>query len=927
MCCDCASQLSEFTWAAAPKKPRLSHPLPRLVVGCSREQRDEWLNTLAGDVPLAHLARNAPHGLRGAALLDEFASRSVAVPRALWFLKLVTLQSDAPIVPGVGGGATSRVASTLSARNKATLEDMRRAIEAAVAELASCGWRIAAPQTKSSIGEQHSTADMGLAALMTQCGLELPASSVASMQSSSATAAFQSSTSPSLDGALSPSDRWSHSLHRWHYLHDLLAYAWHEGVVARLSTLASIVESFVQSSASWSAPPHVLRFFCAYLPLRRWLPTLATSRAHAQRIITACVSLHERCSATLRPAASSSASSSSVSFGFGSSLLLQLAAPLLLSLCNTLLRTLCTALPMSQSLLSAPPSSAADSVPSTTVDSAAAWRWSWLTGGESDGESLPSTVASSSSISESSTLSQATTPLQLDAEAMRDELDVFPMELEANPKQRSVASLPHVANSPSSLDTSAHSSVSTSLVSSVPPFTAPSPAASLLALSGALTPDSFADSAWHFCSARFFSLLHDLCAGDLSPPPTLSLLPRVSYPTLLASSLRSSLSPLQCDWPAALQPDPDLIHSFDAATFLAQTASSADANSSIRAMAHFLRQAPHLSDVGLPLLLVWSIKSPLINAVDLVCTLLACYFPPAAASSTVDSDGSSLSASIHAFLRDFRPKCRVELARATQLFSRLTTLGLLSLEQLTQQLLLSGSVVPASEEGLTDRAAEQCLERAMEGDWHALARYYTMHLPPPLPSPNASSSHQFPASSSSTSSLLPSTRLLPSLEPVDTRQRAVWRALGLSVERDMRACDLVFLDLLWLWQSEAAAIGSDADSSLFRAQFQHLHDSVRRGVSRSITPARSTAQAMMRNTHSCFRASSLVCWLLAESLERCRSPVASSHLARACWPRLSCFILRTLSCRGSGQSPSILLASLSSSTFSTHHPLAAISGL
>ena len=58
-----SSQLLEFQ-QVAPKKQRVNKPIPQLIVGVSKEQRDEWLKQLANsEVPLSELTRMPPHGL------------------------------------------------------------------------------------------------------------------------------------------------------------------------------------------------------------------------------------------------------------------------------------------------------------------------------------------------------------------------------------------------------------------------------------------------------------------------------------------------------------------------------------------------------------------------------------------------------------------------------------------------------------------------------------------------------------------------------------------------------------------------------------------------------------------------------------------------------------------------------------------------
>lgn len=52
-------------------------------------KRQAWFADLANpDVPLYKLGKNVPHGAKGQDLLDLLQSNNVAIPRAVWFLRV-----------------------------------------------------------------------------------------------------------------------------------------------------------------------------------------------------------------------------------------------------------------------------------------------------------------------------------------------------------------------------------------------------------------------------------------------------------------------------------------------------------------------------------------------------------------------------------------------------------------------------------------------------------------------------------------------------------------------------------------------------------------------------------------------------------------------------------------------------------------------
>lgn len=66
-------------------------------------KRQSWLADLANpDVPLYKLGKSVPHGAKGHDLLDLLHSNRVAIPRAVWFLRVLganeTVRSPRPFV-------------------------------------------------------------------------------------------------------------------------------------------------------------------------------------------------------------------------------------------------------------------------------------------------------------------------------------------------------------------------------------------------------------------------------------------------------------------------------------------------------------------------------------------------------------------------------------------------------------------------------------------------------------------------------------------------------------------------------------------------------------------------------------------------------------------------------------------------------------
>lgn len=67
---------------------RSSFRMPSRVT-LTDSKREAWFADLANpDVPLHKLGKNVPHGVKGHDLLDLLQQHDVAIPRAVWFLRV-----------------------------------------------------------------------------------------------------------------------------------------------------------------------------------------------------------------------------------------------------------------------------------------------------------------------------------------------------------------------------------------------------------------------------------------------------------------------------------------------------------------------------------------------------------------------------------------------------------------------------------------------------------------------------------------------------------------------------------------------------------------------------------------------------------------------------------------------------------------------
>ena len=127
--------------AAQPQVRRTPRPLPALSVA-TKEQKEEFLSLLASvDTPLSSLLSTAPHGLKGAMLLDEMWSRAVNVQRAVWFVRIVYRNS-------VSDSARVRVSS--QQRCRLWTDEVRRYMEQLVHDVTAAVRPAAARQQQTA---------------------------------------------------------------------------------------------------------------------------------------------------------------------------------------------------------------------------------------------------------------------------------------------------------------------------------------------------------------------------------------------------------------------------------------------------------------------------------------------------------------------------------------------------------------------------------------------------------------------------------------------------------------------------------------------------------------------------------------------------------------------------------------------------------
>ena len=127
--------------AAQPQVRRTPRPLPVLSVA-TKEQKEEFLWLLASvDTPLSALLSSAPHGVKGALLLDEMWTRGVSLTRAAWFIRVVYRNS-------VPDNARVRVSS--QQRSRLWTDEVRRYVEQLVHDVTAAVRPAAARQQQGA---------------------------------------------------------------------------------------------------------------------------------------------------------------------------------------------------------------------------------------------------------------------------------------------------------------------------------------------------------------------------------------------------------------------------------------------------------------------------------------------------------------------------------------------------------------------------------------------------------------------------------------------------------------------------------------------------------------------------------------------------------------------------------------------------------
>jgi len=84
-------------------------------------KREAWFADLANpDVPLQRLGNSVPHGAKGQDLLDLLQTNNVAIPRAVWFLRVFganeTVRLHAMACPPLAEHCLQRLVSETSHR-------------------------------------------------------------------------------------------------------------------------------------------------------------------------------------------------------------------------------------------------------------------------------------------------------------------------------------------------------------------------------------------------------------------------------------------------------------------------------------------------------------------------------------------------------------------------------------------------------------------------------------------------------------------------------------------------------------------------------------------------------------------------------------------------------------------------------------------
>jgi hypothetical protein len=875
--------MQEFS-AVAPKKQRVSKPIPSLVIGATKEQRDEWLRQLAStEVPLSELARSPPHGLKGSAFFDEMFSRRILVTRAVWYMKLLALQPDVlPAAAAIGAGSrisgasTTAGLSTQSQRSKVWTEETRKYLDSTLAEMASC-WRFSSGSSSASAGAgaganaggkwnammgeerakesirawsdfgvQHHFETEGLEAKLACAGLELQSSTLAAPQSSGG--------SPANASVSSVDSRWHRSSARWSYTCAFLEYALHDGVLGRVSVLNWLVEGLAgasgitsfganttpstsSSTGSTQTPGQLVRLLTLTSLACHFLPWLTQSRMHAWKLCGIYRGMWERCANAVNQAQQQQQHSASALPTMHSLALTALsnAAPLLMDLCGGMIRCIATALPNTQGWFAASAGAAGAGV---------GWTEEWLRihslhdpMDDSSTVTEPMECESAAWVSaeslagfaqekqqESTMATKSFKPEEKEEGEVDDDVEMRDDSLVIKRDQmHTAARKPNPAHAPH---------VPISLRQSSPP---PSTSSALLAFSGCVSSTSCVHS-WQVFFPRWLDFCSDVCLGTVAQMEGGgSLVPSVAVQCRLVSTIRpeslrityaTGLAPSSSSTPNPQHP----ISLFSPAAFLASISPSSP-TPFIRYLLQ-LRAFPGgvFEREALPVWILWAIKGSRGSnaAVNLLAMMLVTYFPQEKqrGGGGAGDKISLLSEKLFEFLLAFRPRCQLELLRMTQLYGVLTRMHLFPYQRFLQHLLTTGVLASSSSSSIDASPSSSSPDLP---SWSFLSRHYLLHLPVPVdhacvPPPGCTLPSQVEAAVSGALALSSRTGEWE-------KQRRL--LLGRKEADERRIEDLVWLDLVWLNELDEIASepaqGDSSDGGLLHASRTALHSSLKRG--------------------------------------------------------------------------------------------------
>lgn len=266
--------------AASASRPRARHSshLPPLQLAVSREAKEEWMRQLAGgtadggDMSISELSKNAPHGVKGMQLFEEFMRLQVPIVRAVWFIRLIYLSSN------------DRNTSNSAERSKSLLADCSKCMESIVMESSAC------VQVGNGVGISNAFVPSTLS------DPSSPSLSSAPTTSSTTTnnTILDSTILATLQAmGLLVSDKFITCHIRLTYMLHLLLYCFHDGLLPKTKTLDWLLGSWqtalneMMKDALFSNTVALLFVQCI-VELDVFNIISAHSRIHAYRIIQLC---------------------------------------------------------------------------------------------------------------------------------------------------------------------------------------------------------------------------------------------------------------------------------------------------------------------------------------------------------------------------------------------------------------------------------------------------------------------------------------------------------------------------------------------------------------------------------------------------------------------------------------------------------------